>query len=341
MTQPRTFTVKSPGDILAMVPYILGFHPEDSVVLLTLGGADNRVHARADIPEDSANLSELVENLVGMARRNRIRRAVIVVYSDDECLAGAVHAALWRALVRAGVEVARAIRADGSRWYRLGGSDDLSGPDAGTPYDLGSHPFTVQSVLDGQVVLGSRRELEDSLLGTDPDEVEAVGRAADRAMDRFARVAPSPGEPWTLDGARAHLVAEGHWVAQRVLRFLRDRIRLDVADLGRLLVALVAIEVRDVAWAEMSHENADRHVDLWRDVVRRSPQELLAAPSALLGFAAWLTGDGALAWCAVERCQAAEPGYSLAGLLTQALVGAVPPSSWEPFDREMLTLFTG
>jgi hypothetical protein len=324
-----------------MVPYILGFHPEDSLVLLTLGGADNRVHARADLPEDSADMADLVDSLVAMARRNGVGRAVIVAYSADAVRADTVHSALRRALVRAGVEVVLAIRADGSRWYGLGGPDGRCDSDAGTPYDVSTHPFTAQSVFDGQVVLGSRRELEDSLRGTNADEIAAVGRAADRAMDRFVRVAPGPEKPWTLQGARAHLVAEGHWVAQRVRRFLRDGIRLDVADLGRLLVAIVAIEVRDVAWAEMSHENADQHVALWRDVVRRSPEELLAAPAALLGFAAWLTGDGALAWCAVSRCQAAEPEYSLAGLLTQALAGAVPPSSWEPFDRETLPLFTG
>ena len=58
-------------------------------------------------------------------------------------------------------------------------------------------------------------------------------------------------------------------------------------------------------------------MDLWRDVVRRAPADLRAAPAALLGFAAWLSGDGALAWCAVECALEAEPDYSLAGLLTQ------------------------
>jgi hypothetical protein len=82
-------------------------------------------------------------------------------------------------------------------------------------------------------------------------------------------------------------------------------------------------------------------VDLWRDVVRRAPLDLLAAPAALLGFAAWLSGDGALAWCAVDRCRQAEPGYSLAGLLADALAGAVPPSSWRPLGPDSLTLFAG
>jgi hypothetical protein len=91
----------------------------------------------------------------------------------------------------------------------------------------------------------------------------------------------------------------------------------------------------------MIRENADVHVDLWRDVVRRSPEDLVAAPAALLGFAAWLAGDGALAWCAVDRAQQAEPGYGLAGLLAQALAGGVPPSAWRPLGPDTLSLFAG
>jgi Domain of unknown function (DUF4192) len=65
----------------------------------------------------------------------------------------------------------------------------------------------------------------------------------------------------------------------------------------------------------------------------------LRAPAAtLLGFSAWLSGDGALAWCAVERALDADPGYSLASLLTQLLAGAVPPSSWQPIPQEELLM---
>ena len=94
-----------------------------------------------------------------------------------------------------------------------------------------------------------------------------------------------------------------------------------------------------MAWAEMTRGNAGKHVDLWRDLVRRAPDDLVAGPAALLGFSAWLSGDGPLAWCAVDRCQSAEPGYSLAGLLSQALAGAVPPSAWRPVRKSDLTLF--
>ena len=67
----------------------------------------------------------------------------------------------------------------------------------------------------------------------------------------------------------------------------------------------------------------------WSDVVRRGPTPLLAAPAALLAFAAWQAGHGALAWCALDRCGEADARYPLAELVTHALERAVPPDVWE------------
>lgn len=351
MTSKRTFTAKNPVDLLAMVPYVLGFHPEDSIVLLTVGDAEHTFHARLDIPDDRGEMRAAAEHLASIALRNGVRLVALLVYCDDVTVSVAVHDALEAVLSAAGVEVAVALRADGSRWYSL---TCCAGPcraeswretaskscalGEGTPYDLRAHPLTAQKVVDGEVTLSSRRELEHSLVATDLAEVDAVEQAVEDAMGRFRLVSPRSVEDG-LDATRAHLVQEGRWVRRRVCRFLRERRRLDAADVGRLLVAIIAVEVRDVAWAEMTRENARRHVELWRDVVRRTPHDLLAAPAALLAFAAWLDGDGALAWCAVERCQQAEPDYSLARLLSQALTSGLNPSTWRPLDRSVLTLF--
>jgi hypothetical protein len=191
------------------------------------------------------------------------------------------------------------------------------------------------------VTLGSRAELAASLESTDAGAVAAVAEAAATARDRLAAAGRQPLGPPAPQQARRYLVGEGRWVQHRVRCFVRDRKPLTDAELGRLLVALTSIEVRDVAWAEMDRENAGTQVDLWRDVVRRTPQAWLAPPAALLGFAAWLSGDGALAWCAVDRARAADPNYSMVGLLGHALAAGVPPSRWEPLGQDQLPLFAG
>ena len=59
------------------------------------------------------------------------------------------------------------------------------------------------------------------------------------------------------------------------------------------------------------------------------PTRCAAAPAALLGFAAWQAGQGALAWCAVDRCHEVDPDYSLADLVAEALIRVVPPDAWD------------
>lgn len=336
MTDMHSVRASGPADLLALVPGLLGFHPEDSVVVLTVGDAIHRFHARVDLPTDPVGIEELASYLADVAGRNGVRSLAVVVYSDDAALALAQVRELRSRLLARHVRIVCAARADGERWWPLS-SRGSRGP--GTPYDVSSHPLMAQAVVEGTVVLGSRRELADSLVGNDPDETDAIAGLADEAADRLLRAVDSPLGP---AGARHHLVVEGRWVRHRVRRHLADGARLDAADAARLLfVVRLSLEVRDVAWAEMTHANADRHVELWRDLVRRAPVELRAAPAALLGFAAWLAGNGALAWCAVDAAQEAQPDYGLASLLTEALAGAVPPSAWSPLPPDALTLFAG
>lgn len=324
MTATHTVRVTGPGDLLALVPSLLGFHPEDSVVLLTLGDARQPFHARVDLPTDAEQVHQLAGHLAGVAVKGEVAQVAVVAYTDDGCVARAVVDALDEELVQAGIDLVCVVRADGERWWVL----DTSGESGGTRYDVSSHPLMAQAVLDGTVVLGSRRELAESLIGSDPQETEDIAVLADEILLRRSREASAPLGP---AASQHQLAGEARWVGDRLHRFLEDGTRLALADVARLAVGVtVAHEIRDVAWADLSRDNAAQHVDLWRDVVRRSPVHLRAAPATLLGFAAWLSGNGALAWVAVERAQEADPGYAATGLLERILSAGMPPSSWQP-----------
>ncbi len=336
-----TLRVRTPTDLLALVPCALGFHPEDSIVLLTCGGEPDGFHARVDLPDDPADLDAVAETILSVARRQRTDRAALVVYTDDQELAVAAAETVRAGLAGIGAELLVAVRADGSRWFSLSGCSGSCRPDEGNPYDIAQHPFVAQAVFEGNVTLPSRAALAESLASTEPEAVAAVRHAATRAVTRFPCADRDPLVATAPGRVRRHLVQEGRWVGHRIRRFLDERLSLEHHEVGRLLVAVASIEVRDVAWAQMTREDARQHVELWRDVVRRSPDELVAPPAALLGFAAWLSGDGALAWCAVDRARNADPAYGLAGLLCQALTAGVPPSAWTPPEPETLTLFAG
>ena len=101
----------------------------------------------------------------------------------------------------------------------------------------------------------------------------------------------------------------------------------DDDQIAWLSVALTDLRVRDDAWARMDPEHRDAHLRLWTDVVRRACPAYVPAPASLLAFTAWQSGDGALANIAIERALDADPAYSMAHLLAEAIESGLPPSA--------------
>ncbi|GAA1770309.1 hypothetical protein GCM10009795_015510 [Nocardioides hankookensis] len=308
-TSPTTtLTARTPEDVLAVVPVVLGFEPTESMVMLTFG-SDPPFHARVDLPDDEGDVAEMTAMLVAPAREHRVPRAFLLVYSERDRLADRALGATARALQRAGIEVIDGLRTDGSRWWPVPSRPSL--PADGVPYDLSAHPFAAQAVYDGRVVHASRERLAQSI-------------AADPVL--VGRVVPALA---ALTGDPPPALDEGRWVRELVVRHVASRTVPDDADLARLLRGMLDVRVRDAAWSPLRRDRSREHVELWSDVVRRAPDPLVPAPAALLAFAAWQAGQGALAWCAVDRCVDVDPGYSLAGLVAELLTRAVPPDTWE------------
>lgn len=304
---PTSLVARCPEDLLAMVPIVIGFPPQESVVMLTFGARDT-FHARVDLPDRAEDLEELVRGLVGPARRNGVTSVVFVLYDED---ADRAHRA-WRALRRgfraARIQVIDALRTDGARWYPLLGGDARS-REEGVPYDISGHPFVARAVLAGRVTRGSRAEVE-ALLAQEPARAAEVEALVDDGP------VPGPG-----------------WVGDLVARHVGARTSPDDGEVARLLPALAVGERRDEAVTGLDRVSAQRHVDLWLDVLRRTPTAYVAPVAALLGLAAWQLGDGALAWCAVDRCAEVDPDHPLMLFLASALTHALPPSAWTPGEE--------
>ncbi len=332
-THGKTLTLRDETDLLALIPYTFGFHPRDSLVMMLLGHDGRPMFARVDMPTCADEADLACDELVHAAVVNDGRRAVLVAYTDDDTAALLAAMQADDELAAAGAEVLLALRTDGRSWWRV---LPASGDQEGVPYDLSTHPITASGVLEGRVTHRTRDELADSLLPTDPDRLEAVAAAhaaLPRLPDDFDLLRQEA--RWLDDWVGQHVAAEG---TQDTTVPVRQRAPHEIA---RLVRALAEVRLRDVAWAAMTRKDAETHVRLWTDVVVQCPLELLAAPAGLLAFAAWLSGHGALAWCAVDRALQSDPDHSLARLVAQALDGAVPPSTWRPVDRRSLTLLSG
>lgn len=293
---------RNPEDLIAFVPLAVGFTPKHSVVMLTLGGAAT-FHARVDLPDDPGDVDDLTEALLRPSRKHGVRSVVFVLYDDDTCVADEAAWALREAFEEEGIGVVDVLRVHDDRWFAI-----LPGRPAasyqGVAFDVTCHRFTVQAIVEGRVTMSSREELRSSL---DPDAA-----AVPRTSATLPRATPLP--PGEL----------GSLVARR----METRTPFSDAELATVALTVTSGARRDEAWAWLDRASARAAVELWSDAVRRLPESHVASPASLLALAAWLAGEGALAWCAVDRCRARAPHHSLGNLVADLLESATSPETW-------------
>lgn len=332
-----SFTVRTSVDLLALVPYVIGFHPEDSVVLLTLadeqparpGGRAETFHARIDLPVTEHEQRRVARLLRDVVARHRAGLVGVLLYTDDVEAAQSFARLMVGGLLLDGVDILDVVRVEQDRFFAI---DDPEDP--GTPYDLTGHQFTAEQVLDGRVVHENRNALADTLIGGDPEDAAEVAEAASVLVDELIGIGGRGG------ALGPELAQHARWVRARIHRRDNGRDRFDTADAGRMLVLTSFEAIREVAWSEMTRASAAWHVELWRDLVRRAPADLRSGVAGLLAFAAWLDGDGALAWCALDRCFESNPDDEL-GHYVAALVGsATSPNTWTPVSPSSLRIFS-
>ena len=293
-------SITRPEDVLAAVPVLLGFQPEKSIVMLTFGG-EHQVHGRIDLPPPG-EVDDCLDSLFLPAVRHGVRGILLVLYDSGPRFGAKLARRLAERLTDHDIDLIGCLRVENGRWF-----DPLGihgGPPDGVPFDVGEHPFRVQAVYDGHVVRASRTELADS-------------------------VAPVPEAIAATEAALPHVTTMKIYEVSQLVDEAVGGSRLSAEQVASLLLALRDPQRRDAAWGGMTREEAKAHVGLWTDVVRRSPDEYVAHPAAVLAFAAWLGGDGALAWCALDRCFASDRHHGLGMLVARLLDGAVAPAAWE------------
>src|SRR4051812_47681237 len=72
----NTLRLRSPADVVSAIPYLVGFHPADSVVVLGCGGPDGTYAIRLDLTASDA----LVEHVVGLVARRRSTDVILAGY---------------------------------------------------------------------------------------------------------------------------------------------------------------------------------------------------------------------------------------------------------------------
>ena len=297
---PTLLRARTPDDIAAFVPLALGFLPERSVVMVSIGRGSG-MHARVDLPQDPDDVDDVVEALLRPARRHGVDEVIVVVYDDDTTVADEAAWAIHEEFTAAGIGVREVLRVHDDHWYAVLPGAPLAAYQ-GVRFTLAEHRFTAQGVFDGRVTHASREALR-STIAPDPAAARAV-------------------EP---DLAAARPLPSGA-VTALTRRHVEQGTTFSGPELASVALSLVSGDRRDEAWVWLTRGEARRAVDLWSDAVRRLPAAHVAAPGGRPGLrrvARRRRRPGVVRRRPVPA--RSSPTHSLGGLVAQLLDAATSP----------------
>jgi hypothetical protein len=324
-------------DLLTTVPYLLGFHPGDSGVIV--GIRDERLHlvSRFALPgtidqetaqavpahETAAVLHDLAVECAALD----VTDLVVLGYGEEPPVLALFDTATAVFTVR-GLNIMHLLRVTGACYiehdrHQPGRTDDP------TPFDPDTRPALPlpntqhRPAADRATLAAMVAPLDGSAAAAMAAAIQAATDVLDAVTGLVPPRAAAPAAAGTADEARR---VYGESAVDKAISVTRRGGTIDDAQAAELIVLLRDTKVRDYA-ATRSDADQPRDLQLWLGLTRRAAPTFAAAPASLAAYAAWRTHQPMLARFAVERALQDDPDYSLAGLLDLVLTVGLPPEA--------------
>ena len=318
-------TLTSPHDLLAAIPFLIGYHPEDSLVVVSIKdnavGMAMRIDYPVDIPQGAYDL------LASHLQRDAATGALLVAYvptgrSDGE----AVLADASAALTRIGIATDESLLIQGGRYRSVLCQDQSCCPAEGSLIpEIDGSRIAVEHVVAGRAMpFANLQALTDSIASL---PVASEQRWIDQIKSFQLSSSAADLTKLQRDGATAVIDLAGE--------FASGRIGQDLELTARVIGRLSDIQVRDFALGSHDEENVDSYFQMWRHLMRIAPKGFIAPVASLCAALAYESGDGALAHRALDRALEDVNGYSLALLLRRVFTAGWPPASFAAMRREL------
>lgn len=344
-------TLRGPAELADALPYLMGFHPNDSLVLVALHGEHGRFggRLRLGLPEDPSEWPETADQLADCLVRNSTRRGgrpdAIVLFICRDPREGERASAVMerfrplaqRIRVACGaldVPVTEALCVSAGRWWSYCRPEESVPQEGIALVPPGRSVMAAATAYAGIPAPGSLRDMEARF-----KPAEARNREHEIALDTAcAELVPRMLDDGDCESVRQRTLALARAALERFRSAPRteDPARADRQD-DRLLADDEAAAVilglqdrtaRDRAAEWMEPAQADAALRLWRALARRCAgpyADHAAAPLSLAGWVAWSSGDEAEARVALGLALDLEPHYTFARLLHHSVNEGLDP----------------
>lgn len=296
----------NPSEVVASIPHLMGFTPEESILVLWLRDGSLLVLQRFDIPPtlpESAVAEFQAEAFGHSAAASSDDAIPVIITANPGAAADRIAATLLKGAFSEEI-TAKILITDMSK-VRMYGHDEYR------PVIDHDSPLAVSGVRP----VSSRTVLEQEFRG----DREISADLMDAASAEFTALPDDDRAAWmnaVLDQAGQAVLAG-------------DTLSDEYA--AQLLTAWGDVNARDQFIGDLANCDATPVSELAR-LTRLSPHSVKATCATIAAYAAYLSGDGVRANIALSVALEADEHYTLAKYLDVAIAGAINPAQL----REML-----
>lgn len=324
--------LRSPADVLGVVPQLVGFHPTSSMVVMCLHGLRRRAGLvmRVDLPAPATEAqvrAQWVREVMARVQAEAAGAVVLACYTEEPDTGGALArsglvASMVDGFSAADIAVPVAMLVRNGRWWSYLCVASCC-PPSGAPLDvpLGgvSAQLAAAAALAGRVVLDSRAELVATVSGPVAPQLIVARQTFEQVAARMLEERHERG----ADAVCADTVAR---VQAAVKRFTAGEGELGDEEVARICLGLGDKRARDeVAAVAVGEVGEPAWLGLLAALTRSTPDGAAAPVCTVLAWVAYQHGDGALANVALDRALRDDPSYTMARLLRESLDRQVSP----------------
>lgn len=308
-------SVKTPADLLSAIPFLVGFHPAESLVVVSVSNDDTLDLAmRLDFPALDGKLPQLGEALIAHLNNNNASGVLLVGYTDTPKASLVMN--ILATAIGERFNLRESMLVANNRYRSLICQDETCCPAEGNPMpDFKSSALTAEQVANGKVLPYENTEAL----------VASIQPNAMSMADDFISLVKSYTEISEQDGARAVQELADQALAGEVIS----------TDLKAKVLGAIQthVQVRDYALGVFN--NSEVAEVTYLDLAKSAPVGFVAPATALASAFVYENGNGAMAHRLLDRAIEADPEYSLARLLRRVFSAGWPPAGFAQLRSEL------
>jgi hypothetical protein len=354
MTIHSATQLTTPQDLLAAVPFMVGYHPSNSLVIMAMREDHISMAMRVDFPSAEA-IEEIATNIYRHLSRASIDEVILVGYLPPAHFSDNLLTGISDALRALGVGIKEAIIVRNDRYRSTICEDQQCCPPDGNLIQ----PLSDSRITAEQVALGNPLPFLDLTAmrqSIAPRRDGAEGKKLQRAIQSFDAI------DYDVTDALAILASQregANAVSDFVDRFKERGAPEDAQLVALVLVRLLDLQVRDYAMGisnperysadrptSNSHNVGDTHAvnevqsiwnigDAWRWLLTMAPPGYVAPVAVIFAAFCYEQGEGALAQRSLDRAFDDDSSYGMAKLLRRTFAAGWPPSAFTQMRAEL------